>query len=990
MATTGAVIARIISQYSDKGSKQAQKDIAKLGKNIDAFSKRAVKAFGVASLAAVGLAAKLGRDAVQGALEDQKAQAGLALALRNTTNATKDAITANTAFLDSLELQVAIDNNELIPALQKLSIATGDLGKAQQLLKLSTDVAALSGYDLAAVSSAIGKAFNGNFTALNKMNLKLDQAAVKSKNFSKIQKDLTAKSSGAAAEAASTLSGRMTVLGLKFRQVTDDLGYALLPVFEQLVTKIESELIPQFEKFIRLNKTEIVDAFGFTVKLAENFVKAIIKIGETMRELEPLVKVFGTGLLTAITYLKVTGALIAFRRFLGLTVGFFQFATKEVKNFGVTSGAIAAGPVSNLTKSLKILTTVVNSLRVAFGLAALTGTAAVAAGLGLVAGAAVVAYGTYKGLDYLLERAAKADNRRAAEQKIRIAEEERSIQRLGRTYVEYVRTLQKTGMQASTVQEQILAGFKSIEKATQKAQQDAADAAKTQEYLDRLERERLAEEQKRLRIKNLEASIAKKIAMFDRTALTNEKKMKAQIAAIEKKNFEMAKRGIKLTDPDEKNAIQMEAIYQNLVKGGKAILAERTKQQAALDELQRKAAEEYNKLLERQSDILKALSGDNKVTIQEIGLLAKQWGLSAEAAEYYVQSVLGIQDTKVDATGVQFLKAAWGMTTREAEQYRAFMAAIKAGHGEIDEQKIKELAKTWFGSDSSSATQAARQYEQALIALEDHTIDADEIKTLADAWNISEDAVAAYLLTVKVPFQITESAKVLLSASMIDAIAASWDKARLALEAYLRAAGTAQFPGVRTPSIAPGTDGNSPAAIAAAAAAAVQAAEAATDAAAVLAESEEALNESLKAAADAAAESAKFTEKLTEQFPDLMRSVAIMEASQAAKEASGRSYTTDAEMDRILSNIDSAFGRTDSAASVDYDERFRFRGFNFNTPTSTAGSDFGGGNLMAGSTVNVTVNVSGSVTAEQDLVQTIREGLLYGQGNGDSITLQAI
>ena len=36
---TGAIIARIITQYSAKGSKQAQKDIAKLGKDFDKFAK---------------------------------------------------------------------------------------------------------------------------------------------------------------------------------------------------------------------------------------------------------------------------------------------------------------------------------------------------------------------------------------------------------------------------------------------------------------------------------------------------------------------------------------------------------------------------------------------------------------------------------------------------------------------------------------------------------------------------------------------------------------------------------------------------------------------------------------------------------------------------------------------------------------------------------------------------------------------------------------
>jgi hypothetical protein len=44
----------------------------------------------------------------------------------------------------------------------------------------------------------------------------------------------------------------------------------------------------------------------------------------------------------------------------------------------------------------------------------------------------------------------------------------------------------------------------------------------------------------------------------------------------------------------------------------------------------------------------------------------------------------------------------------------------------------------------------------------------------------------------------------------------------------------------------------------------------------------------------------------------------------------------------------------------------------------------------SGGAVNVTVNVAGSVTAEQDLVTTIRNGLLTAQYNGNSITLEAI
>ena len=39
---TGAVIARILTQYSDKGTKAAQKDIVNAGKKFDAFGSRKI------------------------------------------------------------------------------------------------------------------------------------------------------------------------------------------------------------------------------------------------------------------------------------------------------------------------------------------------------------------------------------------------------------------------------------------------------------------------------------------------------------------------------------------------------------------------------------------------------------------------------------------------------------------------------------------------------------------------------------------------------------------------------------------------------------------------------------------------------------------------------------------------------------------------------------------------------------------------------------
>jgi len=121
----GAVVARIITQYSDKGSKAAKKDIANLGKSFDNFSKNAVRAFAAVTAAVGVFAVKIGKDAVQAAMADQKSQALLANSLRNTTGATNAAIASVEGYISKLQLQVGIADDELRPALSKLAAVTG-------------------------------------------------------------------------------------------------------------------------------------------------------------------------------------------------------------------------------------------------------------------------------------------------------------------------------------------------------------------------------------------------------------------------------------------------------------------------------------------------------------------------------------------------------------------------------------------------------------------------------------------------------------------------------------------------------------------------------------------------------------------------------------------------------------------------------------------------------------------------------------------------
>lgn len=1003
---TGAVIARILSQYSDKGSKAAQKDLARLTKKFDQFGKKALKATGLAAVATAGLAVKLGKDAVQGAMEDQKAQASLAVALRNTTGATQEAIAANAAFLDSLELQVAIDNDELIPALKTLVTATGNVSSAQRLLSLSADAAAASGMDIGSVSKIIAKAHNGQLEALKKLNLGLDQSKIKAGDSAAVFKELADITKGQAEAAANTFAGKLTVLKLRFNQVAERVGYALIPVLEKMVDRIEGEVFPAFDKFIRMNQNDIVNALTASVGLVEKATVGMIKLANAISDLDILFKILGTGILSVLGYIKIMTTVATVKTLSAPFVGAARTVVKEYQLIGPAvqradasfrlMGVNAAQLGANL-KGLKGVPGIFGKIQ--FAVLALYGALTPVAIIFIKIAAVIAAiYLAYKGLQALLNKFARDDRKHEAARKIALEEEKKSIEVLGMTMANYGEQVKRTGKMIETTSANHLADLNRLTKqmndAKEQARLDAIDAARWA----RMQAEQLADEQKKLYIQGLERKGAAKLLTLNRTLLTDKKKMEVQLAAIKAKNAKLDKEGIKLTDPDEMTAIQMEAIYQNLVKNGRILLAEATKQQKAADELKQKAAEEYNKTLMRQADIVQHLDKLRANDLVVIGYLANKWEMTTEAADMYIKSVLAIGEVKLDDAGILAIRMAWGMSGDQAKKYLEFTAAIKEGHGNIGKEKLEELGRKWF-KDSDNPYEAAKKYSQALTVLADQQVGADEVQKLAEAWNMTPDAVAAYLLEVGKPFTLTDDAKLILSADMISKIAGAWDAARLALEAYLRIAKGFTFPNPSgTPSGSPSVTGcpagttmvngkcvpiTTPKTTDPALGGSV------TDsAAAARAYAEAKAKGDMEAAALAAA-------KVNPSVIAAQESGAIGAASIAAQLAAAEQALQNEKIMATYASFkakeaeDLAKSQA-AAAQMDYDERFRFRAAQgVLSSTSSAGSSLSGGNLMA-APINVTVNVAGSVTAEQDLVQTIRQGLLSGQYNGNQITLEAV
>ena len=275
---TGAIIARIITQYSAKGSKQAQKDITNLGKQFDKFAKKSALAFAAAGAAVGAFAVKVGTDAVRAAMEDQKSQALLANSLRNTVGATDAAIASTEDYITLLQKEVNVTDDELRPALARLTAATGSVAGGQELLGTALNVSAQSGADLATSVGAIIKASAGQFKALKNLVPGLSLATIKSKNYGKALAEVNKETAGAAAKRAQTLEYRLKGLNIAYGEVLETLGYALLPVIEQFANVISTQVLPKLEAWIAANKDDLAAGLEKILKQIPQLITQVFNL----------------------------------------------------------------------------------------------------------------------------------------------------------------------------------------------------------------------------------------------------------------------------------------------------------------------------------------------------------------------------------------------------------------------------------------------------------------------------------------------------------------------------------------------------------------------------------------------------------------------------------------------------------------------------------------------------------------------------------------
>ena len=233
-----------------QGLDKADKETRTFSNKLDDALQKGAAAFLAVGAAAGAMAIKIGIDAVKAAVEDEKAQKSLAITLKNTTKATDAQVKAVEDFIDKTARATGVADDQLRPSLDRLLRSTQDITKAQKLQTLALDISAGTGKDLATVTEALGKAYDGNLGALKRIGVPLDENIVKTKDFDAATKALSETFAGQADAAAETFAGRMARIKIAIDEAKEQLGQALLPLLERFARFATEQLAPALQGLV--------------------------------------------------------------------------------------------------------------------------------------------------------------------------------------------------------------------------------------------------------------------------------------------------------------------------------------------------------------------------------------------------------------------------------------------------------------------------------------------------------------------------------------------------------------------------------------------------------------------------------------------------------------------------------------------------------------------------------------------------------------------
>jgi hypothetical protein len=279
--TSRALTLKLLADIDNftKNINKADNEVSGFGDKVTKFGKIAGAAFLAAGVAAAAYAGKLAIDGVKAAIEDEAAQAKLATTLRNVTGATDKQIQATEDYILKQSLLFGVTDDELRPSLDRLTRATGDVTKAQQLQSIAINIAAGTGKSLQAVTEALSKAQEGNLAGLSRLGVGITKAELATLTFDQVTAKLASTFEGQASIQADTFQGKMARLSVAFNEAKETVGSFILDAVTPLVENIVTYIVPAVESFINgfTGGSGLKNAFTQIIDVAKTILIPILE-----------------------------------------------------------------------------------------------------------------------------------------------------------------------------------------------------------------------------------------------------------------------------------------------------------------------------------------------------------------------------------------------------------------------------------------------------------------------------------------------------------------------------------------------------------------------------------------------------------------------------------------------------------------------------------------------------------------------------------------
>lgn len=267
-----------------RATKSATGELSKFGSKMKSSFSPANLLGPVAAAASFGAITDAIGKATKAYFEDAKSVAILNGLIDNNTEATGTQKKALEESIAKMSLMSAVADDDLRASMSKLVVATKDVTVAQDLLQLALDVSAGTGKDLGSVSAALSKAYNGNFTSLQKLvpGVQKGEAAFD---------DLRKSFAGAAATAGS--NDPFAQMSIVMEELNEQLGEKFAPLMKEFMSWLQG---PEGTAALK-ELGYAIDGIGVAFEGLSDFFesdagKLTKQVGEFVAMTTPLAQVF--------------------------------------------------------------------------------------------------------------------------------------------------------------------------------------------------------------------------------------------------------------------------------------------------------------------------------------------------------------------------------------------------------------------------------------------------------------------------------------------------------------------------------------------------------------------------------------------------------------------------------------------------------------------------------------------------------------------------